>query len=242
MVVINGDTGIDTIQNGKVTSSDLADSIALTGTPTAPTGAVGDSSTKIATTAFVYNTMGNIGGQQAYSASYTLTQANSGKMQIATAAITFTLPPANTIVNGSIFILKAGVGTSTIALNGNTSEINRLTILPGETVAIQSDGGSYYRLLYRSSDLPSSLGGSGYSYMPNGLLVQWGGYTPANANTIYTINFPIAFPNNVFMCLSNPNNNSTTVTTSQVFNQSKTQIQLVGNTAGIGIFWLAIGN
>jgi hypothetical protein len=53
MVVINGDTGIDTIQDGKVTSSDLATSIALTGTPAAPTAPVGTNTTQIATTAFV---------------------------------------------------------------------------------------------------------------------------------------------------------------------------------------------
>jgi hypothetical protein len=52
MVVINGDTGIDTIQDGKVTSSDLVSSIALTGTPTAPTAAAGTNTTQLATTAF----------------------------------------------------------------------------------------------------------------------------------------------------------------------------------------------
>ena len=53
MVIINGTTGIDTIQDGTVTSSDLATSIALTGVPTAPTATSGTNTTQIATTAFV---------------------------------------------------------------------------------------------------------------------------------------------------------------------------------------------
>jgi hypothetical protein len=53
MVIINGDTGINTIQAGTVTSSDLATSIALTGTPTAPTAAPGTNTTQLATTAYV---------------------------------------------------------------------------------------------------------------------------------------------------------------------------------------------
>jgi hypothetical protein len=242
MVIINGDTGINTIQDGTVTSSDLATSIVLTGVPTAPTATVGTNTTQLATTSFAYGAMGNLGGQQAPGASFTLTQANSGKMQVATAAITFTLPPINTIVSGSVFILKAGIGTSTIALNGNGSELSRLTILQGETVALQSDGGSYYRLLYRSSDFSSSLSSFGYSYMPNGLFIQWGAYTPAAANTVYAVNFPIAFPNNVFICLSNPDNNGTTVTTSQCNYASKSQLNLISNTANITLFWIAIGN
>jgi hypothetical protein len=58
MVKISGNTGIDTVQNGKVMSNDLETSIALTGTPTAPTAATGDSSTLLATTAFVHNVVG----------------------------------------------------------------------------------------------------------------------------------------------------------------------------------------
>jgi hypothetical protein len=53
MVKIDGNTGVDTIQNGMVMSNDLATSIALTGTPTAPTATPGTSTTQLATTAFV---------------------------------------------------------------------------------------------------------------------------------------------------------------------------------------------
>jgi hypothetical protein len=53
MVIISGDTGINTIQDGTVTSSDLATSIALTGTPTAPTATARTNNTQLATTAYV---------------------------------------------------------------------------------------------------------------------------------------------------------------------------------------------
>jgi hypothetical protein len=215
---------------------------ALTGTPTAPTATAGTSTTQLATTAFVTATMGNFDTQQASSVSFTLAQIDTGRLTVATAPITFTLPPVNTIVSGSTFMLKASAGTAAIALNGNSSDISRLTILQGETVALQSDGGSFYRLIYRSSDLPSSLSTIGYSYMSNGLLVQWGYYTPPNANTLYTISLPIAFPNNAFIALSNPNNPTTTVATSQCNTSSNTQLNLISNTANVILFWIAIGN
>jgi hypothetical protein len=53
MVIISGDTGINTIQDGTVTSSDLATSIVLTGVPTAPTATAQTKNTQIATTAYV---------------------------------------------------------------------------------------------------------------------------------------------------------------------------------------------
>jgi hypothetical protein len=53
MVVINGDTGINAVQDGTIASSDLATSIALTGVPTAPTPAPGTNNSQIATAAYV---------------------------------------------------------------------------------------------------------------------------------------------------------------------------------------------
>jgi hypothetical protein len=63
MVIINGDTGIDTIQDGAVTSADLVTSIALTGTPTAPTATVGTNTTQLATTEFVLANSSSINHQ-----------------------------------------------------------------------------------------------------------------------------------------------------------------------------------
>lgn len=146
------------------------------------------------------STVGSLGAQGAHSTSFTLTQAMAGKLQVLTAGgLTITLPAINSITSGSCFILRNGAATSsTIALNSNTGDIDRLTILPNETFCIQSDGASHYRLVYRSQNLPSIIGNSGYSYMPNGLLMQWGTYTGTIAAGGGTLNVttPIAFPTN----------------------------------------------
>ncbi len=105
------------------------------------------------------STIGSLGQQSGtLLASFTLTQANSGKMQICSPGITVTLPPINTIVSGSCFILK-NAGTSpytpvTIALNGNSIESASLKVVSGETLIIQSDGGLFYRVVSRTGRTP----------------------------------------------------------------------------------------
>ena len=43
----------------------------------------------------------------------------------------------------------------------------------------------------------NSLLGNGYQYLPNGFIIQWG-YVTASSEGLYTISFPIAFPNAIF--------------------------------------------
>jgi hypothetical protein len=117
MVIINGDTGIDTIQDGKVTSADLAASIALTGTPTAPTAANGTNTTQLATTAFAMGA--GVGSNQTWQnvqASRTLgtTYTNSTGKPIVV-AITYTNDTANTVAGltiDGIIVFASGVDTA----------------------------------------------------------------------------------------------------------------------------------
>ena len=113
----------------------------------------------LATTTFVNTSMGNLGTQTGrLPVSFTLTQSNAGKMQMCAGGITVTLPPINTIVSGSCFILKH-MGDSpytpvTIAVNGNSLESVSLKIVADETLILQSDGGSYYRVVSRTGRTP----------------------------------------------------------------------------------------
>jgi hypothetical protein len=103
------------------------------------------------------DTIGSLGMQSgAIPTSFTLTQAHAGKMQVCNGGITVTLPTVNTTTSGSCFIIKnGGVGLIIIALNGNNIESPSLRITGGETLVIQSDGGSYYRTVSRTGKTPT---------------------------------------------------------------------------------------
>ena len=91
---------------------------------------------------------------------------------------------------------------------------------------------------------PASLtgGSGGYQKFPNGLIIQWGSYSPAAADTVYNVSFPIAFPNAVWSTYASPNNGGTTVTSAQSYAVSTSQIGIIGSAANIDIAWLAIGS
>ena len=87
----------------------------------------------------------------------------------------------------------------------------------------------------------NSLAQNGYQKLPSGLIIQWGSYLVANANTLYTIALPIAFPNGYFTAVASPLNNGTSVSTSQSSLPNNHQITLVSSAANISIGWIAIG-
>jgi hypothetical protein len=86
-----------------------------------------------------------------------------------------------------------------------------------------------------------SFSGNGYQKLPSGLIIQWGSYSPANANQQYTLNYPIAFPNNVLSTLFSSINSGTGATTAQGYSVSKSQISVCSSAANTTVSWIAIG-
>jgi len=126
----NSRTGAVTLQSADITSAGgaILASPAFTGTPTSTTAAAGDSTSNIATTAFVQNAVKGYLAVAVAASAVTLTnaQAYSGSIFVLsgtlTAAITFTFP-AN--VTGAFKVLLAGVsgisGSNTITFQSATS-------------------------------------------------------------------------------------------------------------------------
>ena len=88
---------------------------------------------------------------------------------------------------------------------------------------------------------PASLSANGYQKLASGLIIQWGQYTPADADTVYDVTLPIAFPTGGTALLVTPDNESTAVATGQGYFVNSSTIGLVGNTAAVSLSWLAIG-
>ena len=92
------------------------------------------------------------GQSEVFSTPFTLNTAHKNKLLVCVNGITITLPTINTMKSGDLFyITNSGLEPLTLTLNGNSTSLNTLKVTHGETLVIQSDGGSFYRCVSRSS-------------------------------------------------------------------------------------------
>lgn len=89
----------------------------------------------------------------------------------------------------------------------------------------------------------------GYTFLPGGLIFQWGQSAIASSGTITTITYPLAFPNAVFSItigMFNTANNSPTINTAFIKDGTvkKNQFMMTNSSNGTldNINWMAIGN
>ena len=88
---------------------------------------------------------------------------------------------------------------------------------------------------------PASLSANGYQKLASGLIIQWGRYTAADADTVYDVTVPIAFPTGGKALLVTPYDSGTTVLAGQGYFANSSTIGLVANAANTILSWLAIG-
>lgn len=165
-------------------------------------------------------------------ASFTLDNDHKNKVLICIGTFNISLPNVSTIKSGDLFIINnSGTGTLSLIANGNSTNLSRLTILPGEVLILQSDGGAYYRFVSRSKDFASSLGATGYTYLPNGLIMQWGSATTAGGGAA-GVTFPIAFPNSAFQVSLGLISGSPVNALTGFFNLTNAGMDIFTNAAG----------
>jgi hypothetical protein len=145
---------------------------ALTGTPTAPTATDGTNTTQLATTAFVQAAKPTIENVLTSTSTTNALSAAQGKALNDAKA-----PLVSPALTGTPTAPTAAAGTNTTQL--------------ATTAFVQAA---------LNAEFASLKASSGYTKLPNDLILQWGTFsTPAAANTDVTVTFPIAFPN---ACLS----------------------------------------
>lgn len=121
VVSFNGRSGIVTMTSADVSAAGgvTANSPAFTGTPTAPTPVPGDSSTQLATTAFVDNAMQG-GGANTVQFSFVIPDRPAAALEYSV-PITFPVTIVS-LVNGA----QAFVGTAPSASGSDTFQVNRV--------------------------------------------------------------------------------------------------------------------
>ncbi|RQR49589.1 hypothetical protein DIE19_31605 [Burkholderia sp. Bp9126] len=239
------------------------DSPIFTGTPKAPTPAQFDSSTKLATTAFMRAAGFQFGGEYVFSSSVALPVSAIGSLAVfnGSANATLTLPAVGSVPVGStITIFNVTNYTCTVSRGGsdsigvNSGIVASLALGNGDTLVLESNAVSGWRAiggtatLGNSSAFAASQSINGYQKLPGGLIIQWGGITcPANysANQVVYFNFPIAFPSQVLQLVgSNSGIAVATATEAQANSLSQGQVYWGASSAsagGLAFAYIAIG-
>ncbi|KVM63571.1 hypothetical protein WJ60_02860 [Burkholderia ubonensis] len=199
------------------TKADLAqkapiESPVFTGAPKGTTPGQFDSSTRLATTAFVQRALGSF--QMSASLPVGTTNgsvADIGKYftQQGAAAATYALPSTAELPSGAAIGFKVTSnfpltiqcnGGDVISANGQT--LSSLTLGTGDDVMLVCPQKGFWfasgsAVVGQSSKFAASLNSNGYQKLPSGLIIQWG-YTSVPANSLVTVPLPIAFPNASF--------------------------------------------
>jgi hypothetical protein len=92
---------------------------------------------------------------------------------------------------------------------------------------------------FNINNFTNSKASSGYTYLPNDLILQWGLQNESSIGT-----FPVAFPNACFSLIATGNTNAFladgSVTTSYIVSNSQFYVRL-GSDNGTLLYWIAIG-
>ncbi len=181
------------------------------------TAAQFDNSTRLATTGFVQQSLGNMRGTYVTKTSGTLGAAQAG-MQVyvgapgTTQTINFAELKEGTRM--TVYANYAGAGPTMLTINGSAKFVAVVSLTdqtvmlnPGDAISFVVDGTNLNievttaNLRY-SAAFGASLATSGYQKLPSGLIIQWMTGAVVTANADNTIPFPIAFPNRVFAITS----------------------------------------
>ncbi|KVM76515.1 hypothetical protein WJ61_09980 [Burkholderia ubonensis] len=169
---------------------------AFTGSPQAPVPPQFDNSTKLATTAFVQQALGNFQGFVPLTASATLTASQTGSFIEARGTSGYSIALPSPLTPGLVFTifnansnsvtLSTSIGAIYSANNSSSSYI--LTV--AQSAQLVSDGSNWVVI---SGQAVGALVTNGYQKLPSGLIIQWG--LGATSGQTGIVTFPIAFPN-----------------------------------------------
>ena len=186
------DTEFNNIAVAVATKADLV-SPTFTGTPALPTGttavtqSAGNSTTAVATTAFVGAAI------TAFDTALTVSTAQIEDVAVTTAKI------ADSAVTNAK--LASGVAVSNLGFTpvqqgtgvGQTSNAVKIGWTAASKLKATVDATDIGYFLTGSTVPANSLSSSGYEKLPTGLIMQWGSFTQSSDTT--SVSFPISFPN-----------------------------------------------
>lgn len=147
---------------------------------------------------------------------------------------------------GSVTSVANGAGL----VGGPITTSGTLSVKAGTNIVVDSNGVSVSANVVTINQFTQSLSSSGYTILPNGLIIQWGttGYLGGEGDV--TVSFPITFPHaclNAVATMRSPTaNNTNNDIWGKIYNFTTSTISInygasSGGNQGWGSYWMAIG-
>lgn len=224
-----------------------------------------DSSQRPASTQFVQQSLGNLGGVRIYDASAKLEALDYGRLILANsgAAITLTLPLVDSAPIGSKIHLRnvggapvtlvppAGASMATIATMG----LQSIVIGVGSSIEATVKGTTFFltgsAALKHTSEFAASLKGSGYQTLPSGQIMQWGTSIIQGSATSIEVTLPVTFKKSILNAVSSDTGGTCYPSGIGVMSESTIKVyvspyhvssgSVVAKTSIAAITWIVIG-
>lgn len=240
------------------TATNSATSEATANTVVLRDSAAGFKAGTIQATSLITNSLKNIGSTTTYGAIINYgTITNSGKethtgAQVFSSTISSTgvntFSGVNTFNNTSNVFYGTLTGDVTGTLTGNASTATKLKntfglIFTGAATGSANIDGSedVVVALTSSDDWTNSQTTNGYTYLPNGIIMQWGFIPSIAAATSTTISFPVKFPNTCLNATLSSNTANQYVWISG-FSAAVLTVDNSSGTSSCSAYWFAVGH
>ena len=162
-----------------------------------------------------------------------------------------TLDTINGGTSGDRLLLRGATSGRNIIISDNTGNIQTnngvnftLEPLHGDCVEFYYDGSSWIQAARRLHlDFLSSKSTNGYTYLPNGIILQWGVAVNVGGNSIQAVTLPITYPNAIWMTQTTAGTTADIGEPVQVYSQTNSYINVRNsNSPTVNIYWFTIGN
>lgn len=155
--------------------------------------------------------------------------------------------------NGQVIFIRSANSSRDINLttSGNIVPLGNVSSVITDTnivIGLRYDSGLAKWVAFSSNLVTATKSTNGYSYLPNGLIVQWGTSGSIASDSSTTVTFPISFPNNCFCVTQAPKSSSAIVDNWGMVLSFTTSQAVLARGANSGTiesnvsYWMAIGN
>ena len=152
---------------------------------------------------------------------------------------------------GDRLLLRGATSGQNIIISDNTGNIQtnnnaNFTLEPIHTDSVEFyyDGSSWIQAARRLHlDFLSSKSTNGYTYLPNGIILQWGVAVNVGGNSIQAVTLPITYPNAIWMTQTTAGTTADISEPVNLYSQTNSYINVRNsNSPTVNIYWFTIGN
>jgi hypothetical protein len=136
------------------------------------------------------------------------------------------------------------ISDNTVNIQTNNNTNFTLEPLHGDSAEFYYDGNNWIQTARRLElDFRSSKSQNGYTYLPNGLIFQWGVAVNVGGNSTQAVTLPITYPNAIRMTQATAGTTSNINEPVYSYSQTTSSITVRNSSSTtVNIYWFTIGN